>query len=69
MKVKNPISQNIRIFPKINQKRICKTEKFKFFKVCSFIHSILGRGSFSTNSSISEEWRGSDQPVALLKRY
>ncbi len=69
MKVKNPISQNIRIFPKINQKRISKTEKFKFFKVCSFIHSILGRGSFSTNSSISEEWHGSDQPVALLKRY
>ncbi len=30
MKVKNPISQNIRIFPKINQKRICQTEKFKF---------------------------------------
>ncbi len=26
MKVKNPVSQNIRIFPKINQKRICKTE-------------------------------------------
>ncbi len=71
MKVKNPISQNIRIFPKINLKKegFCKTEKFKFFKVCSFIHSILGRGSFSTNSSISEEWRGSDQPVALLKRY
>ncbi len=25
------------------KKRICKTEKFKFFKVCSFMHSILGR--------------------------
>ncbi len=40
MKVKNPVSQNIRIFPKINQKnkknkRICKIEKF--FKVCSFV--------------------------------
>ncbi len=69
MKVKNPISQNIRIFPKINQKRICQTEKFKFFKLCSFMHSILGRGSFSTNSSISEEWHGSDQPVALLRHY
>ncbi len=53
MKVKNPVSQNIRIFPKINKKkRICTTEKF--FKVCSLMHSILGRGSFSTNSSISE---------------
>ncbi len=69
MKVKNPVSQNIRIFPKIDQKMICKTEKFKFFKVCSFMHSILGRGSFSTNSSISEVWHGSDQPVALLRHY
>ncbi len=48
MKVKNPVSQNIRIFPKINQKKDLPTEKFKFFKVCSFMHSILGRGSFST---------------------
>ncbi len=69
MKVKNPESQNIRIFPMINQKRLCKTEKFKFYKVCSFMHSILGRGSFSTNSSISEVWHGSDQPVALLRHY
>ncbi len=53
----------------IKKKRICKTEKFKFFKVCSFMHSILGRGSFSTNSSISEEWHGSDQSVALLRHY
>ncbi len=49
--------------------RICKTEKLKFFKVCSFMHSILGRGSFSTNSSISEVWHGSDQPVAPLRHY
>ncbi len=33
------------------------------------MHSILGRGSFSTNSSISEVWYGSDQPVALLRHY
>ncbi len=65
MKVKDPVTQNIRIFPKINQKRICQTEKFKFFKVCSFMHSILGQGSFS----ISEVWHGSDQPVALLRHY
>ncbi len=49
MKVKNPVSQNIRTFPKINKKkRICQTEKFKFFKICSIMHSILGWGSFST---------------------
>ncbi len=33
------------------------------------MHSILGRGSFSKNSSISEVWHGSDQPVALLRHY
>ncbi len=33
------------------------------------MHSILGRSSFSTNSSISEVWHGSDQPVALLRHY
>ncbi len=33
------------------------------------MHSILGRGSFSTNDSISEVWHGSDQPVALLRHY
>ncbi len=33
------------------------------------MHSILGRGSFSTNSSISVVWHGSDQPVALLRHY
>ncbi len=70
MKVKNPVSQNIRIFPKINQKKaFAKKEKFKFFKVCSFMHSILGRGSFSTNASMSEVWHGSDQPVALMRHY
>ncbi len=53
MKVKNLVSQNIRIFAKINKKRICKTEKFKLFKVCSFMHSILGQGSFSTKTPAS----------------
>ncbi len=51
------------------KKRISKTDNFKFFKVCSFMHSILGRGSFSTNSSVSEVWHGSDQSVALLRHY
>ncbi len=32
------------------------------------MHSILGRGSFSTNSSISVVWHGSDQPVVLLRQ-
>ncbi len=51
MTVKNPVSQNIRIFPKINQKKDLQNRKFKFFEVCSFMHSILGRGSFSTNAA------------------
>ncbi len=33
MKVKNPVPQNIRIFPMINQKKDLQTEKFKLFKV------------------------------------
>ncbi len=37
------------------------------FKICSFMNSILG--SFSTNSSISEVWHESDQPVALKRHY
>ncbi len=61
-----PVCQNIRIFLRLIQKSICKTKKFRFFKVCSFMHSILGRGSFNRNDSISEVWHGSDQPVALL---
>ncbi len=45
---------------KINKKnKDLQNEKFKFFKVCSFMHS-LGRGTFSTNSSLSEVWHGSD---------
>ncbi len=47
MKVKNPLSQNIDLKRSI-KKSFCKTEKFWFFKVCSFMHSILRRGSFST---------------------
>ncbi len=74
MKVKNPVSQNTRIFQVQSKssikKRIFKTEEFKFCKVSSFMHSVLGRGSFSTNSSsISEVWHGSDQSVALLRHY
>ncbi len=45
MEVKNPISQNITIFPKINKKRIKK--------YCSLMHSILGRGSFNTKNPAS----------------
>ncbi len=67
MKVNNPVI--LEYFLRSIKKRICKPEKFKFFKVCSFMHLILGRDSFSTNSSIREVWRGSDQPVALLRHY
>ncbi len=74
MNVFQPLSPcNIQVHLKIFEyflrsikKSISKTENFKLFKVCSFMHSILGRGSFSTNFSISEEWHGSDQHVALL---
>ncbi len=70
MKVKNPVSQNIVIFPKIKSKKIFfQTEKFKFFKVSSFLNSILGQGSYSTNVIIIEVWHGSDQTVALLRHY
>ncbi len=65
MKVKNQYLKILEYFLKSIKKRIFKTEKFKFFKVCSFMHSILGQGSFS----ISEVWHGSDQPVALLRHY
>ncbi len=34
----------------------------KYFHVCTW-------GYFSTNSSISEVWHGSNQPVALLRHY
>ncbi len=67
MKVKNQYLKIFEYFLRSIKKRICKTEMFKFFKVCSFMHSILGRGSFSTNSS--EVWHGSDQRVALLRHY
>ncbi len=33
------------------------------------MHPLSGRSSFSTSSSISEVWRGSDQPVTLLRHY
>ncbi len=57
MNIKNAVSQNIFIFPKINKKK-------GFAK-----HSIVGRGWFSTNDSISEGLHWSYQPVALLRHY
>ncbi len=33
------------------------------------MHSILGRGCFSTSYSISEVWHGSVQPVELLRHH
>ncbi len=64
MKVKNQYLKILEYFLRSIKKRICKTEKFKFFKVCSFMHSILGRGSFSTNSSISVVWHA-EAPLSL----
>ncbi len=69
MKVKNRYLKILEYFLRSIKKRICKKEKFKFFKVYSFMHSLLGRGSFSTNDSISEVWHGNDQSVALLRHY
>ncbi len=45
MKVKNQYLKILEYFLRSIKKRICKTEKFKLFKVCSFMHSILGLGS------------------------
>ncbi len=72
MKVKNPVSQIILIFQvqsKVQSKKEFLKEEFKFCKVCSFMHSILGRGSFSPNDSISDVVHQSDQPVALLRHH
>ncbi len=69
MKVKNHYLKILEYFLRSIKTRIFKTEKFKIFKVCSFMHSILGLGCFSTSSSISEVWHGSDQSVALLRNY
>ncbi len=57
MKVKNPVSQNIRIFSKINQKRLVKLKSSSSLKyVLVSMHSMLGRGSFSSRSSVSDVW-------------
>ncbi len=60
MKVKSQYLKILEYFLRSIKKRICKTEKLKLFKVYSFMNSVLGLGSFSTNSSISEVWHGSD---------
>ncbi len=44
MKVKH---QHLKILEYLLRSSIFKTEKFKFFKVCSCMHSILGRGSLA----------------------
>ncbi len=52
MKVKNQYLKILEYFLTSIKKRICKTEKFKFFKVCWFLHSILGRGSASVRCGL-----------------
>ncbi len=70
MKFKNPVSQNIRIFPKINKKKGFAKQKISSSLKSMFIYALnTWSGLLSTNSSISEEWHGSDQPVALLRHY
>lgn len=50
--------------------RSIKKKRFlDFCKVCSFMPSILGPGSFCMSSCISTALRGGDQPVALLSCY
>ncbi len=46
MKVKNQYLKILEYFLRSIKKKDFKTEKLKFFKVCSFMHSIHGRGSF-----------------------
>ncbi len=47
------------------------SELLAFWKVCSFtyMHSILGRGSFCFNYCLNSAWHGGDQFVALLRWY
>ncbi len=70
MKVKNPLSQNIRIFPKINQKKDLPNRKVLVLQSV-FIYTLNTWSGllYHKNFSISEVWYGSDQPVALLRHY
>ncbi len=71
MNVKNPLSQNIRIFPKINRFFFffAKQKSSSFLKYFHLYTQYLVLSTFSTNDSISEVWHGSDQAVALLRHY
>ncbi len=51
MKVKKIVSQNIIIFPKINQIKDLPNSSLKYVHLCT---QYLVRGTFSTNDSISE---------------
>ncbi len=53
MKVKNPVSQNIIIFPKIKKGFV--KQKFKFFMYLCTQHLV--------GDHIGEVWHGSDRPV------
>ncbi len=68
MKVKNPISQNIRIFPRINKKkRICRTEKLSSLKYVHLCTQYLVRAALAQMTASVR--CGNDQPVALLRHY
>ncbi len=66
MKVKNQYLKIFKYFLKSIKIGFAKQKSSSSLKYVH-LHSILGRGCFSTNSSISEVWHGSDQPVALLR--
>ncbi len=63
---KKSVSQNIRIFPKINQKKGFAKQKssssLKYIHLCT--QYLVGAPL--AQSSISEVWHGRDQPVALF---
>ncbi len=52
MKVKNQYLKILEYFLRSIKKRICKTEKFKFFKVCSFTQYLVGASLAQTPASV-----------------
>ncbi len=65
MKVKNPESQTIRIFSKMNKKRICNTETFMF----KYVHLCPRYLAGAPLAQPPVPLHGRDKPVALLRHY
>lgn len=64
---KTPLSQNLRILHKTSQEVILEVSTFR--KVCSFMCSLLCRGSFWMDYRISTKSHGGYQPVTVLRCY